>query len=90
MATPGRDETRSPPLSAVDLDAKDASGYTSRTPSLAGLEDAAPKETPADLESSETANEFKPTWRFYAIFITLSIITLAAALDATSKSTLPE
>jgi MFS family permease len=30
--------------------------------------------------------EFKPSYRFYLAFVTLSVITLAAALDATSLS----
>jgi hypothetical protein len=72
----------------MDLGEKDVSGYTSRTPSIApaqNLQDAAPTETPAEAESPETANEFKPTWRFYLTFISLSVITLTVALDATSK-----
>ncbi|RKF60470.1 Efflux pump FUS6 [Erysiphe neolycopersici] len=31
-------------------------------------------------------SEFKPDWRFYLIFLSLAIITLAASLDATSLS----
>jgi hypothetical protein len=88
MATPGGDETRSPTLAAIDLGQKDASSNTSRTPSISpahSLQDTVLAETPTDADSPETANEFKPTWRFYLTFISLSVITLTAALDATSK-----
>jgi MFS family permease len=37
-------------------------------------------------KSSAAASEFKPNYRFYLAFLTLSTITLAAALDATSLS----
>lgn len=36
--------------------------------------------------SVDAAGEFHADWRFYMVFITLSIVTLAAALDATSLS----
>jgi MFS family permease len=89
MATPSQDGTRSPSLAAVDLGGKDLSGYTSPAPSIAPAEamrDAAPTESPAEAESPDSANTFKPTWRFYLTFISLSTITLTAALDATSLS----
>src|ERR1700694_4772651 len=89
MASTNQDGTRSPSLTAVDLVEKDLSGYTSPSPSIAPAEasgDATPTESPAETESPDTANEFKPTWRFYMTFITLSVITLTAALDATSLS----
>ena len=41
--------------------------------------------TVVDLASSP-ADSFNPGWRFYASFISLCIITLAVALDATSLS----
>ena len=34
----------------------------------------------------QTATEFTPGWRFYVIFVSLSVITLATALDATTLS----
>ena len=39
-----------------------------------------------DLPSSSTTEKFNPGWRFYASFISLCIITLAVALNATSLS----
>lgn len=93
MAFPSRDETRLPSLGAIDLGEKDVSRSTSRTPSIApaeGAQGVATTESPARAESPEGAHEFKPTWRFYLTFISLSVITLAAALDATSKSTRPK
>lgn len=39
-----------------------------------------------DLASSSPPDNFNPGWRFYASFISLCIITLAVALDATSLS----
>ena len=46
--------------------------------------------TPPSIHSAEkeqaTVPEFKPELGFYLIFISLSVITLAAALDATSLS----
>lgn len=42
--------------------------------------------TALDLEPSSPPDNFKPGWRFYTSFISLCIITLAVALDATSLS----
>lgn len=43
--------------------------------------------TVSDLTSpSAPPDSFKPGWRFYASFVSLCIITLAVALDATSLS----
>lgn len=42
--------------------------------------------TALDLASSSPTDNFNPGWRFYASFISLCIITLAVALDATSLS----
>ena len=39
-----------------------------------------------DLASSSSPDDFNPGWRFYTSFISLCIITLAVALDATSLS----
>lgn len=39
-----------------------------------------------DHVSSSPPDKFDPGWRFYASFISLCIITLAVALDATSLS----
>ncbi len=39
-----------------------------------------------DLASSSPPDSFNPGWRFYTSFISLCIITLAVALDATSLS----
>jgi len=89
MATPSQGGTRSPSLAAIDLGEKDLSSYTSPAPSIAPAEamrDATPTESPAEAESPDSANTFKPTWRFYLTFISLSTITLTAALDATSLS----
>ncbi len=49
---------------------------------------------PSDLESSSPPSlseerktaDFNPDWRFFLAFATLSVVTLAAALDATSLS----
>lgn len=38
------------------------------------------------LASSSPSDSFNPGWRFYASFISLCIITVAVALDATSLS----
>ena len=91
MATPSRVDNQSPSLAAINLGEKDASGYSSPIPSIAqaeGVPPIAPMEKPLEAESSETSNEFKPPLRFYLTFATLAVITLAAALDATSKSTM--
>ncbi|KAH6716538.1 major facilitator superfamily domain-containing protein [Leptodontidium sp. MPI-SDFR-AT-0119] len=49
-----------------------------------GLATAKTKE---ELEAVEKAlNAFNPGWRFHMIFVTICIITLVAALDATSLS----
>jgi hypothetical protein len=42
--------------------------------------------SPASSISKPGKPDFNPGWRFYVAFATLSIITLAAALDATSLS----
>ena len=42
--------------------------------------------TVLDLTSPSPPDDFSPGWRFYASFISLCIITLAVALDATSLS----
>lgn len=42
--------------------------------------------TALDLASSSPPDNFNPGWSFYASFISLCIITLAVALDATSLS----
>jgi MFS family permease len=89
MTDPSGDGTRSPSLAAVNLEEKDLSSCTSPAPSIApaeALRDAALTESPADAELPDTANAFKPTWRFYLTFISLAVITLTAALDATSLS----
>ena len=39
-----------------------------------------------DLASSSSPDNFSPGWRFYTSFISLCIITLAVALDASSLS----
>jgi MFS family permease len=42
---------------------------------------------PSPAVNGETKSaEFNPNWRFYLAFLTLSVVTLAAALDATSLS----
>ena len=38
------------------------------------------------LNKGEKLPDFNPGWRFYVAFSTLSVITLVAALDATSLS----
>jgi MFS family permease len=90
MAIPSQDRTRSPSLAAIDLAEKDLSGSTSPAPSITpaaeALQNATPTESHAEAESPDDANAFKPTWRFYLTFISLSAITLTAALDATSLS----
>ena len=44
-------------------------------------------DSPAHTTDKEPPiSEFKPNYRFYLAFLTLSVITLAAALDATSLS----
>ena len=45
-----------------------------------------PRIVAESLEPSPQPNEFEPGWHFYASFISLCIITLAVALDATSIS----
>lgn len=42
--------------------------------------------TVSELTSPSAPESFKPGWRFYASFVSLCIITLAVALDATSLS----
>ena len=42
--------------------------------------------TALDLASTSPPEDFNPGWRFYASFISLCIITIAVALDATSLS----
>lgn len=89
MADSSRDGTQLPSLAVVDLAEKDLSGHTSPTPSLTPAEavrDVVPTGGPAGTEPPDTATTFNPTWRFYLTFVTLSIITLTAALDATSLS----
>lgn len=45
------------------------------------------KHLPAQVKDEGISTpEFKPSYRFYLAFVTLSVITLAAALDATSLS----
>ncbi|MCJ1402248.1 hypothetical protein MMC11_005468 [Xylographa trunciseda] len=46
----------------------------------------APSAAPSMDPPEKDLLEFNPGWRFYLAFVTLSIITLAAALDATSLS----
>lgn len=49
--------------------------------------DLATAKTKEELEAVEKAlNVFNPGWRFHMIFVTICIITLVAALDATSLS----
>ncbi|KAI9893422.1 MAG: hypothetical protein M1814_006719 [Vezdaea aestivalis] len=45
-----------------------------------------PSSTSSHSASSQTTPGFNPEWRFYVAFTTLSVITLAVALDATSLS----
>ncbi|KAI9804453.1 MAG: hypothetical protein M1825_001352 [Sarcosagium campestre] len=45
-----------------------------------------PSPTPSQHKEHVAPPDFNPGWRFYVAFSTLSIITLAAALDATSLS----
>ncbi len=76
-------------LSIPEVSDKDASGFTSLAPSInqaRGVRNEAPKTAASDPESVKAGLDFKPTWRFYLTFISISVITLAAALDATSKS----
>ncbi|KAH8811393.1 major facilitator superfamily domain-containing protein [Xylogone sp. PMI_703] len=45
------------------------------------------KDTSPDSVDGEAAGEiFSPDWRFYLAFLSLSVVTMAAALDATSLS----
>ena len=42
--------------------------------------------TDGNLATASPPTSFNPGWRFYAAFISLCIITVAVALDATSLS----
>ncbi|KAI9748058.1 MAG: hypothetical protein M4579_007323 [Chaenotheca gracillima] len=42
--------------------------------------------SPSSIKEKITVPKFNPGWRFYVAFSTLSVVTLAAALDATSLS----
>ncbi|MCJ1381293.1 hypothetical protein MMC17_004403 [Xylographa soralifera] len=56
------------------------------TSSSVPVEDGLGSPTPSMTPSERALPDFKPGWRFYLAFVTLSIITLAAALDATTLS----
>ncbi|KAI9883386.1 MAG: hypothetical protein M1823_004854 [Watsoniomyces obsoletus] len=45
-----------------------------------------PSPTPSEKKDGAAPAAFKPTWPFYLCFITLCVMTLAVALDATSLS----
>jgi hypothetical protein len=49
----------------------------------------APQREMAEEDTAAVDVEFKPNLRFYITFITLSVVTLAAALDATSMFRIP-
>ena len=67
-----------------------STGSTPAPSVLQAKEEIANQEPKRDSSSSLAADQvanFKPGWRLYTIFLTLCIVTLAAALDATSLST---
>ncbi|OCL11843.1 MFS general substrate transporter [Glonium stellatum] len=76
----------SPPSSALDAKLESDSTATIPTPNQ---ESALKEEARAPSEKSSastTESGFNPGWRFYLAFSSLSVITLMAALDATSIS----
>jgi hypothetical protein len=82
MVTTTSGETSS--LSTNDLEIRDKDSPSS-VPSIHQIDQAvAPSATPDEVRAGY---DFKPTWRFYMTFISISVITLAAALDATSMAT---
>ena len=56
------------------------------TSTAAPVEDGLRSPVPSMTPSEKALPVFHPGWRFYLAFVTLSIITLAAALDATTLS----
>jgi hypothetical protein len=59
------------------------SSPTDHSPESSSLQEDLPSDVEKPEESTET---FNPGWRFVAAFVSLSVITLMAALDATSIS----
>ena len=74
--------TQEEPKKAIDPFSKDTVTQSDRG-------DGSPSPSPSEkenLEQIKAAAEFSPDWRFYLAFVSLAILTLMVALDATSIS----